>query len=60
MRVELQPAQPEPVVRAIERLLEGDEPAVDPWWASAVEEALRGGDGPAPEDAGGVARVVEA
>gem|GEM_PF-2798387 len=68
MPVHLDPSQPEPVVRAIERLLGHGRRRVDPWWAAGVseglrggeEERLRGGDGPPAQDAGGGAGVVEA
>jgi hypothetical protein len=59
MPFELDPAQPEPVVAAIERLLAGPPADVDPWWAAGVAEALRGGDGAPAEDPWGGAGVVE-
>ncbi len=59
MPLELDPAQPEPVVAAVERLLAGPLAGVDPWWAAGVAEALRGGDGAPAEDARGGAGVVE-
>jgi hypothetical protein len=57
--LELDPAQPQPVVQAIERLLAADAPPVDPWWAAGLAEALRSGDGAAAEEAWGGAGVVE-
>ena len=59
MPVELDPAQPEPVAAAVERLLAGPPVDVDPWWAAGVAEALRGGDGAPAEYAWGGAGVVE-
>jgi hypothetical protein len=59
MALELDPAQPQPVVEAIERLLEAGAAPVDPWWAAGLAEALRSGDGAAPEEARGGAGVVE-
>jgi hypothetical protein len=59
MPLELDPAQPEAVAAAVERLLAGARAAVDPWWAAGVAEALRGGDGAPAEDAWGGAGVVE-
>jgi hypothetical protein len=38
--VELDPDQPEPVVRAIEELLRGDEREPDPWWQAGISETL--------------------
>jgi hypothetical protein len=38
--VELEPEQPEAVVRAVEELLERDEPAPDPWWQAGIDDAL--------------------
>jgi hypothetical protein len=38
--VDVRPAQPDEVVRAIEGLLEQQPPAVDPWWRAGVEENL--------------------
>ena len=40
MDVDVSPAQPDEVVEAIERLLEQDPPAVDPWWRAGVDENL--------------------
>jgi hypothetical protein len=59
IRVELEPPQPEPVVRAVERLLEAAVSESDPWWAAGIEEALRSGNGVTAEDAWGAAGVVE-
>ena len=59
MALELDPAQPEPVAAAIERLLAGPEPRVDPWWEAGLAEALRGGHGAPTEDSRGGAGVVE-
>ena len=59
MPLELDSAQPEPVVAAIERLLTGRPADVDPWWAAGVAEALRGGDGAPAEDPWGGAGIVE-
>ena len=38
--VELDPDQPEPVVRAVEELLRADEREPDPWWKAGINEAL--------------------
>jgi hypothetical protein len=59
MSIELDPPQPEPVARAIERLLAERRAAVDPWWASGLDEALRSGDGATAQDAWGGPGVVE-
>ena len=59
MPVELEPPQPDPVARALERLLAAEEGNIDPWWAAGLEEQLRSGDGAAAENAGGGAGVVE-
>jgi hypothetical protein len=40
MEVELTPAQPAAVVRAVEELLAEDERRPDPWWQEGIEEAL--------------------
>jgi hypothetical protein len=37
---ETNPPQPEDVVRALAELVEGFEPAPDPWWQAGMEEAL--------------------
>ena len=59
MVIDLDPPQPEPVRRAIERLLEDGEPVADPWWAAGLAEALGSDDGAAAQDAWGRPRVVE-
>jgi hypothetical protein len=59
MPLELDPAQPEPVTAAIERLLADGVSGVDPWWAAGLAESLRGGDGAPAEDPRGGAGVVE-
>jgi hypothetical protein len=59
MPIELDPPQPEPVRRAIERLLEAGEAAGDPWWVAGVEEALGSDDGAPAQNAWGGPRVVE-
>ena len=38
--VELEPEQPEPVVRAVAELLRADEPEPDPWWQAGIDAAL--------------------
>ena len=40
MDVELDPEQPEPVVRAVEELLARAAPEPDPWWQAGIDEAL--------------------
>ncbi len=40
VRLELEPAQPEAVVRAVATLLEAPGRPVDPWWQAGLEEAL--------------------
>ena len=40
MDVELEPPQPEEVVRAVAETLAGPEPAPDPWWRAGIEENL--------------------
>jgi hypothetical protein len=58
--LELDPAQPEAVASAIERLLGvAAADAVDPWWAAGLAEALGSGDGAAAQDARSGAGVVE-
>jgi hypothetical protein len=57
--LELDPEQPVGVAAAIEQLLAAEPAALDAWWTAGLAEALRGGDGPAAEDAGGGAGVVE-
>jgi hypothetical protein len=59
--LELDPPQPDPVVDAIARLLDGGDRDVgaDPWWEAGLAEALRGGDGPSAQDTWGGAGVVE-
>ena len=60
MALELDPDQPEAVVRAIERLLAGDaRRPVDPWWAAGLTDRSGGGDGAPAQDAWGGPRVVE-
>lgn len=59
MKLEFAPPQPEPVQQAIERLLAGKKPAVDPWWAAGLEDALGRDDRAAAQDARGGAGVVE-
>jgi len=59
MMLDLDPPQPEPVGRAIGRLLASNKGAVDPWWANGLEEALGRGDGAAAQDAWGGPGVVE-
>ena len=39
MDFELDPPQPEPVVRSVAALLGDDEARIDPWWAAGLEEA---------------------
>jgi hypothetical protein len=58
MVLELEPPQPDPVADAVEHLLATVE-SIDPWWASGLEEALRGDDGAPAEHAWGGTRVVE-
>ena len=38
--VELEPEQPEPVARAVEELLRGEDPEPDPWWQAGIDDAL--------------------
>jgi hypothetical protein len=59
MSVDLDPPQPEPVARTIERLLAEKRVAADPWWAAGLEEALGSDDGAATQDARGRPGVVE-
>ena len=59
MSLDLDPPQQEPVEQAIERLLRVKEPAVDPWWAAGLDEALGRHDRAAAQDAGGRPGVVE-
>lgn len=59
MKLELQPPQPEPVERAIERLLAIKKAIADPWWAAGLDEALGRDDGAAAQDARGRAGVIE-
>jgi len=59
MALELDPPQPGPVAEAIARLFAEGDAAIDPWWEAGLAEALRGGDGPAAQDARGGAGVVE-
>ncbi len=59
MSIDLDPPQPEPVRRAIERLLEARDAAADRWWVAGLEEALGSDDGAAAQDAWGGPRVVE-
>ena len=40
MTLELEPAQPEAVVRAVASLLDVTEREVDPWWQAGLEDAL--------------------
>lgn len=40
MEVELEPAQPDEVERALATLLAPEPPAVDPWWRAGLDEAL--------------------
>jgi hypothetical protein len=57
--LELDPPQPDPVARAVEQLLAEPGRRPDPWWAAGLEDGLRGGDGPAAQDARRRAGVVE-
>jgi hypothetical protein len=57
--LEVDPAQPEPVAAAIERLLSDGRDDVDPWWGAGVAEALRRDDGPPAEDSWGGPGVIE-
>ena len=41
MEIELQPPQPDAVVRAVEELLAEAPVKPDPWWSEGLEEALR-------------------
>jgi hypothetical protein len=41
MDVELEPEQPDEVVRAVEELLAERDRDPDPWWKCGLEEALR-------------------
>lgn len=38
MDVELEPAQPEAVVRAVAELLRHGAPAPDPWWQAGLDD----------------------
>ena len=38
--VELDPEQPEPVVRAVEELLQSEPAEPDPWWQAGIDDAL--------------------
>jgi hypothetical protein len=40
MDVDLDPEQPDPVLRAIEALLGDDAPKPDPWWQAGIDESL--------------------
>jgi hypothetical protein len=40
VRIELEPAQPDEVVRAVASLLRAQIRPVDPWWQAGLEEAL--------------------
>jgi len=40
MDVELEPRQPDEIVRAVKQLLLRDEVQPDPWWRVGIEEAL--------------------
>ncbi|HEX6763407.1 MAG TPA: hypothetical protein VF094_11470 [Gaiellaceae bacterium] len=40
MEIDLDPAQPEAVVRAVSELVAPSGPAADPWWQAGVDEAL--------------------
>jgi len=57
--IELDPPQPEAVVRAVDTLLDDRAPRVDPWWAAGIAESLGGDDGAPAQDARGGAGVVE-
>jgi hypothetical protein len=59
MSLDLDPPQPEPVEQAIEHLLGVKKPAVDPWWAAGIDEALGRDDGAAAQDARGGPGVIE-
>jgi hypothetical protein len=59
MPLDLDPPQPEPVERMIERLLADGKTGVDPWWAAGLEETLGSDDGAAAKDAWGRPGVVE-
>jgi hypothetical protein len=43
MDVELEPAQPEAVVSAVEDLLDPGPPEPDPWWRAGLNEILQDG-----------------
>ena len=46
MELDLVPAQPPEVARAVRELLEARTPAPDPWWQAGLEESLEpAGDG---------------
>jgi hypothetical protein len=38
--VELEPEQPDEVVRAVEALLSEGVPAADPWWEAGIEDSI--------------------
>lgn len=40
VEIDLDPAQPEAVVRAVSELVAPSGPAADPWWQAGVDEAL--------------------
>ena len=40
MGIELEPAQPDAVVRAVASVLAASERPVDPWWQAGLEESL--------------------
>jgi hypothetical protein len=40
MDLELQPPQPDEVMRAVEQLLAEPEPTPDAWWQAGIDEAL--------------------
>ena len=57
--LELNPPQPDEIVRAVEQLVAETRPASDPWWAAGIAEALGSGDSPAAQDAWRGAGVIE-